>query len=99
MLLKKGVLGARASNFDLKDESHTQHRFKQPLTRIRLLRALCSSPSLSTTSVKIGRPAIAMGTSAKRPKADAWPIGQLRREKCHVWTYMDPTRLQRCSAC
>ena len=22
-----------------------------------------------------------------------------RSELCHVWTYMDPARLQRCSAC
>src|SRR5262249_12405351 len=39
MLLKKDF-GVRASKFDSKDESRTQHRFKQPLTRIRLLRAL-----------------------------------------------------------
>jgi hypothetical protein len=29
-MLLKSVFGARASNFDSKDESHTQHRFKQP---------------------------------------------------------------------
>lgn len=44
--------GVRTSNFDSKDESHTQLRYKQPAIRIRLLRTPCSSPSFSIASAK-----------------------------------------------
>jgi hypothetical protein len=65
--VKKRFEGSETSSFDSKDELPTQHRFKQPLARIRLLRARCLSSSFSTASALLRH-----GELLKRRPLSTW---------------------------